>query len=185
MTRAASKTVMSASAPTSIRPFVAHGRHERLQSLGHHQADLAERGHEVEHLLLANVAAQHARVGTDAARMAATIGQRHAVAADHHAGVCERRAYRHFGNHVDDHEAALLAIACKALLGEPFAGSRPLHVLEANRKALLPPGIEERGLQVGRGRGVGIHLGRDVEAPCACARRSSRADAASAADPCC
>ena len=41
---------------------------------------------------------------------------------------------------VDDHDAALLAVALEALLRQPLAGRLPLHVAEADPHAVLPAG---------------------------------------------
>ena len=65
---------------------------------------------------------------------------------------------------MDDDDSAFFAVLLKGLRGQAFARVRPLHVVKGDFLFFLPAGIENRGLQIGAARGVGIALRGYIEA---------------------
>src|ERR1700730_17191663 len=134
-----------------------------LQALGRHQGHFAEGGHQVESFFFANVVAQDAREGALPAGMNFWPRGGHAVAGDHDAGVCDRGAGSLFRNGKDNHQAAFFTEFFEGFSGEALAGFAPLKIFVADALTFLPAGIENGGLEIGAGGGVGIALGGDVE----------------------
>src|SRR4029077_9877084 len=81
-----------------------------FKALRRHQGHLAQGGHQIENLFLANVVAQDSRKCRLAARMHFRASDGHAVASYYDDGVGHRGARRFFGNGMNHHDAALFAV---------------------------------------------------------------------------
>ncbi len=128
---AGSKMVMSASAPTSIRPLrVIAGAIASRRRAGW-IVILASASVSVPSAALAHVVPEHAAEGAGAARMRDAADERDAVGGDHHVGLRQDPLHGLLAAAVDDHPAALLAVLVVGLLGEALAGGDPLQQVVA------------------------------------------------------
>ena len=121
-------------------------------------------------MLLAHVAAQHARVCSGRPRMPLAMIQ-DAVARNHGHRIGDRQPHHLFRDRMNRHHPALPAMARERLGRQPLARQRPLQVAEADAALFrLPAFIENRRAEVGHARRVRIHLRGYVQsaAPRAC-----------------
>ena len=131
---AGSKMVRSASAPTLIRPFFAIAGYARLESPRRLQRHPPECVHQRHGLLLADVLAEHLRVGARRARMSAAVLDE-AVAGDHRQRADDGRARLRLGSAVDDHRATGRAGLRERRAREALAGRHELVLRECGRRA--------------------------------------------------
>ena len=65
---------------------------------------------------------------------------------------------------MDDDDSALLPVLLKGFRGQAFSRVRPLQVVKGDVQFFLPAGIENRRLQLGAARRVGIAFRGHIEA---------------------